>query len=80
MGNLFGDQSSFQEGEEPIVFVKFRFQCWNDDPTQLTKQKFDKVEVDVHAVNLEDALKQVRELINRRHHDVIKIHQPKPKV
>lgn len=76
--DLFGGEA-LQEGEEPVVLIKFRFKCWNDDPTGLTKQQFEKVEVEVHAEDLEDALKRVRELVNRKHHDVVKIYEPKPK-
>ncbi len=84
MADLFGNQGSHQMGEEPPKpRLKFRFKCWNDDPQRasngqpLTNQPFDVVEIDVYATDLEDALKKARELINRSHHDILKIHEPK---
>ena len=79
MTTLFGGDARQPGDPEPEPIVKFRFKCWNDDPQELTKQRFEQVEVEVHAVDLEDALKRVRELITRHHYDVMKIHEPKPK-
>jgi len=72
--DLFG-ADALQPDEKPRV--KFRFRCWNDDPQGLTKQRFDQVEVEVYSTDLEDALKRMRELITRKHYEVIKIHEPK---